>query len=153
MHAGVGIVPINIATLKGAPGIDALLADYAAEAKSPELPEAKPQWAQYEMLEHAEVLTVLAATKGHELVGFALVLQAALPHYVAPILAMESLFVAKAHRYTGAGLGLIDAAEALAAERGLALMITAPSGSTLDRVMERRAGYRCSNRVFVKGPR
>lgn len=150
MQAGVRIVAVSVTALKGASGMDALLAEYAAEAKSPELPEAHPQWAQYEALEHAGLLTVFAALKGYELIGFAAVLLAALPHYVAPLMAMESIFVAKAYRGTGAGQGLIQAGEARAAERGLAFMITTPADSALDRVLCRSERYRCSNRVYVR---
>lgn len=151
MQQGVRIEVAVIADLVNAPGVDALLAEYAAEAKSPELPEAKPQWSQYTWLEAAGMLTVFAASKGSELIGFAAVLNATLPHYAGPLMAMESIFVAKAHRHTGAGLGLIEMGETLAAHRGLAFMITAPVDSALERVLRRRAGYRPSNVVFVKG--
>jgi GNAT superfamily N-acetyltransferase len=144
------IAVATVADLMGDPDIAALVAEYAAEAKSPELPAAQPQWEQYAALEQAGLFNIIAAREDGRLVGFVSVLRSSLPHYGGPISVVESVFVRADRRRTGAGRALIRAAEALAALHGTGLLITAPAGSALERILP-RLGYRHSNSVFAKG--
>jgi GNAT superfamily N-acetyltransferase len=124
---------VTVSGLMADPDIEALIAEYEAEAKSPELPPAAPQWQQYAALERAGVLDVITAR-----------------HDGADVSVVESLFVSAAHRGTGAGRALIKAAECIASCNGPGLLITAPAGSALERVLP-RLGFRHSNTVFAKG--
>jgi GNAT superfamily N-acetyltransferase len=139
----------TLAELMGDPDILALLAEYEAEAKSPELPAAQPQWEQYAALERAGALDVIAAYEGARLIGFVAVLRASLPHYGGGVCVVESIFVTAERRRTGAGRALIRAAEAVAAHYGTSLLVTAPAGSALEVILP-RLGYRHSNTVFVR---
>jgi GNAT superfamily N-acetyltransferase len=132
------------------PTIDALIAEYAAESSHNELPDAGAQWAHYKALEQAGAMTAIGAFKGDELVGFICVLASRVPHYGHSLAVTESFFVAKAHRKGGVGVKLLKAAEERAREVGATcLMVSAPAGGTLERVMP-RMGYRHSNTVFVR---
>jgi GNAT superfamily N-acetyltransferase len=141
---------VTVSGLMADPDIEALIAEYEAEAKSPELPPAAPQWQQYAALERAGVLDVITARHDGALIGFVSVLKANLPHYGGDVSVVESLFVSAAHRGTGAGRALIKAAECIASCNGPGLLITAPAGSALERVLP-RLGFRHSNTVFAKG--
>jgi GNAT superfamily N-acetyltransferase len=141
----------TIAELMADPDLEALVAEYVAEAKSPELPAAEPQWVQYAALEQMGALEVLAAREDGKLIGFLSVLVSRLPHYGGAVCVVESVFVSAARRRTGAGRALIRAAEAVAARHGAALLVTAPAGSALETVLP-RLGYRHSNTVFVRKP-
>lgn len=144
------VAPVTVAALGSDPDIEALVAEYAAEASSPELPGVEPQWEQYAALERAGLLEIVAARAGGRLIGFISVLRAQLPHYGGPVSVVESIFVTAASRRTGAGPALIRAAEAIADRRGTALLISARAGSPLEALLP-RLGYRHSNTVFVRG--
>jgi GNAT superfamily N-acetyltransferase len=139
----------TVADLMSDPDIEALVAEYECESKSPELPAAQPQWEQYGAMERAGLLDVIAAREEGRLIGFVTVLRSNLPHYGGSVCVVESLFVRAARRRTGAGRALIKAAEALAVQYGGSLLITAPAGSALDVVLP-RLGYRHSNTVFIR---
>lgn len=86
------------------------------------------------------------------LVGFCHVLVSLNPHYSALLAVTESLFVAAAHRGTGAGLALLREAENVARERGAAgMLVSAPTGGTLAAVLEHSKGFRETNRAFFRG--
>jgi GNAT superfamily N-acetyltransferase len=142
--------PTTVAAMMADPAIDALVAEYEAEARSPEMPGAQPQWEQYAALEGAGLLTAIAAREDGRLIGFVSVVRANVPHYGGPICVAESLFVTAARRRTRAGRALIKAAEVVAAVHGAALLITAPASSALEALLP-HIGYRHSNTVFVKG--
>lgn len=146
----VDLSATTVAALMGDPGIEALGAEYDAEARSPEMQPAEPQWEQYAAWEAAGMLDLITARERGSLIGFVSVLRANIPHYRFPIWVAESLFVTAARRRTGAGRALIRAAEAVAAQHGRALLITAPAGSALEAALP-RMGYRHSNTVFIKG--
>jgi GNAT superfamily N-acetyltransferase len=142
----IAVVPV--ADLMADTGIDALVAEYEAEAKSAELPPAQPQWDQYAAWEQAGVFVVITARRDGRLIGLISVLDANLPHYVAPLCVTESLFVSAAHRRTRAGRALIDAAKTIAKSKHAALLITARAGSALEAILP-RTGFRHSNTVFI----
>lgn len=144
------IRPCTIDEIQNAPNIGALMAEYVQEAHNPELPTPDVQWAQYKELERIGVIAPFAALKDEELAGFVVVLKSAMPHHGKTLVMTESLFVARSHRKSGVGLKLIRAAEALARDIGAAcLIVTAPHGGSLERVMP-RLGYRHSNSTFVR---
>lgn len=140
----------TVAELHDEPSLAELLEQYAAESAMPELGTPAPQLATYLALEAAGVFFPLAAYEGERLVGFILPIVAPPPHYGVLVGSVESFFVAPAHRKSGAGLALLEAAEDLARERGArALLVVAPIDSTLEAVLEGRP-YRRSNAVFVR---
>ena len=148
----IDIRRISIDDLRTAPGIDALLRDYAAESSIDGLPVPKAEWLTYARMEHHGALHVIGAYLDGQLVGFCNVLVSLSPHYSVLIAVTESLFVGAAHRSTGAGLALLREAEAIAKEQGAAgMLVSAPLGGTLAAVLEVKKSYRETNRVFFRG--
>jgi GNAT superfamily N-acetyltransferase len=149
--SGVDVSAATVAALMADRDIDSLLAEYEAEAKSPELPVVQPQWEQYVALERGGLLDVIEAREAGRLIGFITVLRANLPHYGGPVCVVESVFVSPKRRRTGAGRALINEAKAVAAGFCTPLLITAPAGSPLETILP-RIGCRHSNTVFVWRP-
>lgn len=145
----IEITTATVADLMADPDTPGLVAEYQAEARSPELPDAQPQWEQYAALEAAGLLSAAVAREAGMLIGFVSVLRSDLPHYGGRVSVVESLFVTTGRRCTRAGRALIQAAEALSA--GEPLLITARAGSALEAILP-RLGYRHSNTVFVRRP-
>lgn len=132
------------------PAFPALAQEYYAESSIAGLPDPTEKMHIYNRLERSKSFQAYGAFIGDELIGFAVVLTPVIPHYGVAISVMESLFVAKAHRKTGAGLQIIRAAEDHARHmESPALMISSPFNGALARVLPRR-GYRETNRVFIK---
>lgn len=128
-----------------------LAREYAAEAKIAGLPDPDEKLAAYAALEHSGIFQGFAAFLGAELIGFIVVLLPVLPHYGAAVGVTESFFVAKAHRHTGAGLMLLRAAENHVRAAGApGVLVSAPKDGVLAEVLQRRRGYRETNRVFFK---
>lgn len=128
----------------------ALRRAYAAEAALAGLPDPAEKLAAYRLIETSGVFQAYGAFEAGRLVGFCAVLAPIIPHYGVAIAVTESLFVAKEHRKSGAGLKLIRAAEAHARKVGSpALLISAPSSGRLVQVLP-GIGYRETNRVFMK---
>ena len=142
---------ITIDDLRFAPGVDALLREYAKECGIAGLPKPKAEWLTYARLEHHGALHVVGAYLDGSLVGFCHVLVSLNPHYSALLAVTESLFVAAAHRGTGAGLALLREAEAIARQRGaVGMLVSAPTGGSLAAVLERSKGFQETNRVFFR---
>ena len=143
---------ITIDDLRFAPGVDALLREYSQECGIAGLPKPKAEWLTYARLEYHGALHVVGAYLDGSLVGFCHVLVSLNPHYSALLAVTESLFVAAAHRGTGAGLALLREAEAIARQRGaVGLLVSAPTGGTLAAVLEHSKGFRETNRAFFRG--
>jgi GNAT superfamily N-acetyltransferase len=141
----------TIAALEAAPELPALLAEYATESANDEIGPATPQFATYRAMEASGLFQAFAAVDGAALVGFMFLLTPTLPHFGKMVGVAESYFVAAAHRKTGAGTQLRQAAEAAAAAAGaVGMLITAPSGGRLEQVMP-RVGYRETGLTFFKG--
>lgn len=133
-----------------APEWPALLAEYAAESAIPGMPLPTGKMGTYRALHEAGVLHIFGAWMDDALVGFIFVLAAPLPHYSIIMAVSESFFVAKAHRGTGAGIKLLRAAEAKAAEIGSpGLLVSAPYAGRLFEVLP-RCGYAEVGRTFFK---
>lgn len=142
---------ITIAELEQAPFLDEFIAAYGDESSIPEIGDPEPCFETYRAMEASGVLHVLGAF-APDLVGVASVLVFGLPHYAGrKIASMESIFVMPSARRSGAGLGLLRAAEQCAREQGAkALMVSAPVGGRLAAVMS-KTEYRETSRVFAKG--
>lgn len=128
-----------------------LLDGYSSESAMPEIGTPDAQLHMYVAMERAGALHSLGAYQNGELIGLLLMIVSVLPHYGKTIASTESFYVADYARHTGAGLELLHEAEAWAKEMGaVALLVSAPTGSRLERVMQRK-GYRQTNVVFTKG--
>lgn len=104
----------------------------------------------YGVLEKSGVFHTIGAFLADKLIGFVTVLVSIAPHVGVFMAVTESLFVAKEHRKTGAGLKLIRQAEACAVERGApCLLISAPLGGNLAEVLP-HVGYTETNRIFFR---
>ncbi|HSV48350.1 MAG TPA: GNAT family N-acetyltransferase [Ramlibacter sp.] len=147
----VSIRPITVAEVQAAPGIDALLAEYAAESATNGMGQAIPQWPIYQAMEAAGFCHILGAECDGKLVGLLVMMCAVLPHYGQLTATSESYFVAAEHRKTGAGLALFREAKRVAQGLGCAgLFISAPVGGRLTDVMA-GLGMRHTNDVFFVG--
>lgn len=141
---------VHMATL---PEFWPLVQAYANESQNPVLGAvAVPNIKHYGALEDAGLLRSVGAWADGKLVGLANVLTSRMPHHDKSICVMESLFLHPDHRAGGLGLRLLRAAEALAAETGDALFVTAPPRGALMRVI-RRLGYSSAGATFVKALR
>ena len=119
------------------PAFATLAAEYKNSAAEG-MPEIDLQEDVYTRLELAGTMATLAAYVDGTLVGFINVLVTIIPHYGVPLGTTESFFVAPEHRSTGAGLVLLRRAEELAVSMGaVGLMVSAPVGRSLDKVLSR----------------
>ena len=144
--------PISVAEAFANPSFPALCREYAKEAAIAGLPDPREKLSAYQALEAggSAAFCAYGAFLDDELIGFLALLTPVLPHYGAAIAVAESLFVAGAHRKTGAGLLLIRRAEKRAREAGSpGVLFSAPSGGRLS-VLLPRIGYRETNRVYLK---
>lgn len=133
-----------------APNFTALAQEYASESSIEGLGEAVPQREIYAMLERSGMLHTLVAFNQTEIVGFISLLVSMSPHYGKRTAVCESFFVTEAHRKSGVGLRLLRKAEALGKELGaVGMLVTAPTGGILERVLP-RVDYAPSHSVFFK---
>lgn len=140
----------TMAAIEAAPTIAALMAEYEAESANRDIGPINPQWLTYRMMESHGILKAISAEVDGQLVGFMLLLIPVLPHFGQVVGVSESYFVAAAHRHTGAGDRLRQAAEALCTEAGArGLIMSAPCGGDLERVLPRK-GYRPASTHFFK---
>lgn len=141
----------TIAELESADNLDALLTRYAREGSLPELGDPVPQVDIYRLLEQTSVLHPVGAFENGKLVGFIFPLVGPIPHYGATAVTIESFFVRPEERKQGAGLALLAQAESLGRDLGArAILVSAPKGGTLARVLSSKDAYRHSNEVFVR---
>lgn len=140
----------TVAEVEAYPEFPALVAEYAAESANEALGAVNPQMGTYRGMEAAGVLHALSATLEGKLIGLLFLLTPVLPHFGRKAGVAESFFVVSAHRNTGAGLRLLALAEEVAAEQGArGVMVSAPEGGVLQRVMP-GVGYRPAAQVFFK---
>lgn len=136
--------------LLAAPNWWALVDEYAAECGNSGIGRPEMQVDTYRALEAAGVLRIAAAYHDGVLAGFLFYLLTVLPHYGRLVAVSESVFVAAAHRDTGAGLALLKAAEDAALVAGaVGLLVSAPAGGTLDRLLAAKR-YEHTNAVWFK---
>jgi GNAT superfamily N-acetyltransferase len=141
----------SVAELSADPLFRQLLREYAAESAIAGIDPGEPRIDIYEMLESAGAITVLASYDNGELSGFLCLLVSILPHFGVKVATTESYFVTKEKRHTGAGLALLREAETLAKELGAScILVSAPIGGRLDKILESVDTYRETNRVFFR---
>lgn len=127
-----------------------LAREYAEDAAIHGLPSPVEKLDTYRAIEKLKIFQGYAAVLDGEIVGFMAILVPIIPHYGIGVAVMESMFVGRAYRSSGAGLKLIKAAERHAVEAGSpGLLLSAPYGGRLEKVLPRR-GYRATNTVFFK---
>lgn len=132
-------------------GYEQTFREYRDECSNTELGLAVADERAYRALTTAGTLCTGAAFRDGELVGFINVLTTAIPHYAGKrVGTVESLFLRKSERKGRAGLRLIAWAKAFASAQGCsALLISAPAGSSLERIGHKL--WRHSNTVFSVG--
>lgn len=139
-----------ISELENEDNIDEILAEYADESAIAGLPAPAAKVDMYKHLESIGSLYTLGAFADGSLIGYITVLTPVLPHYSAVIAVVESFFVLKAHRKTGAGLKLLHEAERYAGSVGSpGILVSAPFGGDLAEVLP-HVGYIETNRVFFR---
>ena len=141
---------VTLSELIETPGFLDLVQMYEQESRHPSLPPCNPDWQQYTNLENLNAGHFFTATHKGELVGFAVLVISPVPHYSALFGVLESLYVHKDKRSTGAGLKLIRAAEKAAkAKKCLAMGISAPVNGVLAAVLN-STKYTLSNLMYLK---
>lgn len=144
------IRPATIDDIINAPNRLALHDEYAAECGNTGIGTPNMQVNTYRALEAAGLLKILAAYEANELVGFLFYLLSELPHYGKRVAVSESFFVAHAYRETGAGLALLKDAEEAALEAGaVGLLMSAPAGGRLDKLLAAKR-YEHTNNAWFK---
>lgn len=137
--------------LEQAPELPALVAEYATESTRATLGPYNPQFEVYRKLEELGMVRFAGAWRGGELVGFAVVGGAVVPHYGVHIASTESLFLTASARSTGAGKALLKLCEQLARDMGACgFFVSAPAGGRLSAILP-RSGFTLTNQVFFKG--
>lgn len=134
------------------PAFGGLCAEYLAEAnRNPDMLGGAPNRDGYARMVDVGLMRIWGAFAAGELVGFCTVLVSPVLHFGSRLIATtETLFVAQAHRAGGAGLKLLRAAEAVAAEAGAGgLYVAAPTGGRLERLLPGQ-GYHQTNSVFYR---
>lgn len=152
MSDDVIIRPCTVAEIEQSASFPALIAAYAQESSIPELGEVSADMDTYRDFEARGAMYAIGAF-APELVGVATVLIYGLPHYAGRrIASMESLFVLPSARRNGTGMRLLQAAKDLARDFGApGLLVSAPVGSRLDKVLQRTADCRETNHIFLMG--
>lgn len=157
MRVQLNVRPCTASELVDNPAFPALRREYADESAVAGLPDPEEKLVLYQCMEASGALQIYGAfvpeqagQRDEQLVGFVAVLASVLPHYGVTIAVTESLFVAAAHRRTGAGLALIRRAERHARELcSPGLLVSAPSQGRLATLLP-RLRYKETNRVFLK---
>lgn len=145
------ILRCTVANLEAEPNLNTLIEEYAIECANQGLPYPNYNVETYRQIESRGCLAAFGAYEGLTLVGFIVVLLPFIPHYSMAVATVETFFVGKASRASGAGILLRKAAEDYAKDMGSpGMYISTPSGSVLCDVMYQTKGYEESNRVFFK---
>jgi hypothetical protein len=102
-------------------------------------------------MEKAGALKCFAAYSEDLMIGFCSVITAIVPHDGHLVSTTESLFVGPDYRHTSAFEDLFSAAERYATGAGCrVLCCSARVGSSLDKVLSRRTGFRATHRQHTK---
>ncbi len=132
------------------PSFEALREEYIEECANAKLPKPKEKIEIYKALDNCGHLYGFAALKQDELLGFVFILAPTMPHYGRLIAVVDSIFVAKKHRNSGAGLRLIRRAEQCARDLSSpALIISVPINGDLDKLLP-RLRYIATNKAYSK---
>jgi GNAT superfamily N-acetyltransferase len=152
---------VSYSEILGAGNAQELIEEYAAECSIPQLGQVEPQAETYAKLEAAGLMACFAAYEPYDtpagdvprLIGFGAVLVSAQPHYGGRKVAMvESLFVARQRRRSGASGQLMHWIEQHAAEAGcVAVLYSAPAYSRFAKVLAASHTHVCTNVVYARG--
>lgn len=130
------VEPTCVAELYSDPDFGAMVAEYTLHSNKL-FPPAVFREADYLMAEKAGTLAAWRVMSDGKLCGFMSILSAYSMHFGVTIGVVESLFVMKRARMTGAGKELVVTAKAFAKARGLApLVVQCPYGAKLARLLE-----------------
>jgi len=128
-----------------------LVKEYEHESLVEGIPKADLQFDMYKSLEALGKFFIFCAYVDGELVGFITLVCNVIPHNGKLFGGVESYFVMKRHRKSGAGFELLRAAEKCAESKGaVGMILSAPAGGKLSRVMQ-RSKYRLTHETFFKG--
>jgi len=142
--------PITFDQLESDASWPDMFAEYAQECRIAGMPPCDYQRDMYRLMDSQGIMQLIGAYVGDNLVGFCNLLVTRLPHYGRLVGTMESMFVSKDWRKSGAGIGLVREAERVSAKAGaVAVLMTAPAGGSMERLMP-MVGYRHTNTVYFK---
>jgi GNAT superfamily N-acetyltransferase len=126
------------------------LEEYAAESAVKGMPHPFAKADAYKHLENTNSIYVIGAFLEEVFIGYIIMLSPILPHYSVRVAVVESYFVAKEYRKTGAGLRLLHEAERQAQEVGaFGAFVSAPFGGNLAEVLP-HLGYDETSRIFFR---
>lgn len=130
------VEPTCVAELYGDPNFYSMVTEYSLHSNHL-FPAATFRKADYEHAEKAGVLTAWRVMSDGVLCGFMSMVSAPSLHFGVTMGVVESLFVMKNYRMTGAGKELVITAKKFAKMRGLSpLVIQCPWGAKLARLLE-----------------
>lgn len=133
------IKAISVEELYATAGFETMVAEYAEYAIK-RMPRPKYTKENYLALERAGLLTAYADIRNNIVVGFMSIMITRIPHYGCLAGLVESLFVMRAFRASGAGVRFIVTAERHARAYGVpGIFINCPYGRELAKVLERRS--------------
>jgi GNAT superfamily N-acetyltransferase len=128
-----------------------LIAEYSPECSIPAIGEINPQADAYAAMEKAGLLHSFMVLEDGEKIGFAMVVTPVMPHYGKRVASVESLFVTKERRGSGAGLELMRVIEKFVEKLGcVGILYSSPAGGQLERLLEASKGYQRTNAVFFR---
>ncbi len=144
------IIPCTALEIINHPSFEALREEYIEECANAKLPKPQEKIEIYKTLDACGHLYGFAAFHDTTLLGFVFVLAPTMPHYGRLIAVVDSIFVAKKYRKSGAGLKLIRQAEQCAMSIGSpALIISVPLNGDLDKLLP-RLKYTATNKAYTK---
>ena len=118
------------------PGFPGMVAEYSQHSNKL-FPVPTFRQEEYQHVEDTGALSVWRVMCGDTLAGFMTILTSHSLHFGVKIGVVESLFVMKKYRMTGAGKQLVDAARQFAKAQGLSpLIVQCPYGAKLARLLE-----------------
>jgi GNAT superfamily N-acetyltransferase len=139
------IEPVTFAEIEADPDFAPLVVEYGAERG---LPPPRIRADLYRALDDSGQLHIFAARHDGRLIGFAFLTVSVNTHGLW-LAIMDSIYVAKAHRFGRSGLRLLDAVKEKAIGLGVPrLTVTAPCDSSLARLLP-RLGFVKTNELFT----
>jgi hypothetical protein len=124
-----------------------LVSEYAMEGSIEGIPN-DVQYNTYRVMDSAGVLRCLGVYIDDIFAGFAIIMVSILPHHGVKTAIVDSIFIAKAHRNTLAGIKLINDIENIAINENLSgVLYSTPSDGPLTHILEHKK-YREIGKVF-----
>lgn len=128
-----------------------LVEEYVKECLTEGLLDPCIKFETYKKLEETSNYKVFVAIKEGKLIGFITVLSSVLAHHDRVFSLIESWFVAKEYRKTGAGIRLLIRVEKYAKTiRSFATIVNAPLYGDLIKTMDKHREYKGIYKVFLK---